>query len=67
MKKLFTTLFLLFLTAPVISETVLLKGGLVHSGNGGAAIIQDILISENTIVGVELTHSLICRAFLKAC
>ena len=52
MKKLFTTLFLLFLVAPVISETVLLKGGLVHSGNGGAAIIQDILISENTIVGV---------------
>ena len=52
MKKLFTTLFLLLLTAPILTETVLLKGGLVNSGNGGTAIIQDILISDNTIVGV---------------
>ena len=52
MKRLFTSLFLLILTAPISAETVLLKGGLVHSGNGGAGIIQDILISDNTIVDV---------------
>ena len=52
MKRLFTTLVLVLLTAPILSETVLLKGGLVHLGNGEAAKIQDILISENIIVGV---------------
>ena len=52
MKRFFTSLFLLILTAPISAETVLLKGGLVHSGNGGAGIIQDILISDNTIVDV---------------
>ena len=52
MKKLFTTLVLVLLTAPILSETVLLKGGLVHLGNGEAAKVQDILISENIIVGV---------------
>ena len=57
MKRLFTSLFLFILTAPITAETVLLKGGLVHSGNGGAGIIQDILISENTIVdAVSYTH-----------
>ena len=52
MKRLFTTLVLVLLTAPILSETVLLKGGLVHLGNGEAAKVQDILISENIIVGV---------------
>ena len=52
MKKIFTTLVLVLLTAPVLSGTVLLKGGLVHSGNGGTATVQDILISENIIVNV---------------
>jgi imidazolonepropionase-like amidohydrolase len=52
MKRLFITLVLVLLTAPILSETVLLKGGLVHLGNGEAAKVQDILISENIIVGV---------------
>ena len=52
MRRLFTTLALVFLTAPILSGTVLLKGGLVHSGNGGTATVQDILISENIIVDV---------------
>ena len=52
MKRLFITLVLVLLTAPILSETVLLKGGLVHIGNGEAAKVQDILISENIIVGV---------------
>ena len=52
MKRLFTTLVLVLLTAPILSKTVLLKGGLVHLGNGEAAKVQDILISENIIVGV---------------
>ena len=52
MKRLFTTLVLVLITAPILSETVLLKGGLVHLGNGEAAKVQDILISENIIVGV---------------
>ena len=53
MRRLFTTLALVFLTAPILSGTVLLKGGLVHSGNGGIATVQDILISENIIVDGE--------------
>jgi len=52
MKRLFITLVLVLLTAPILSETVLLKGGLVHLGTGDAAKVQDILISENIIVGV---------------
>lgn len=52
MKRLSINIFLFLLTAHLSSETILLKGGLVHSGNGGAAIIQDILISDNTIVGL---------------
>jgi len=51
MKRLSLSLFLLF-TLYLSSETVLLKGGLVHLGNGDIAKIQDILISENTIIGV---------------
>ena len=52
MKRLYTVLVLVLLTAPILSETVLLKGGLVHLGNGEAAKVQDILISENVIVSV---------------
>ena len=52
MKRLSINIFLFLLTAHLSSETILLKGGLVHSGNGGTAIIQDILISDNTIVGL---------------
>ena len=52
MKRIFITLVLVLLITPISSETVLLKGGLVHSGNGKSAVIQDILISENIIIGV---------------
>jgi len=52
MKKIFITFVLVLLITPISSETVLLKGGLVHSGNGKSAVIQDILISENIIIGV---------------
>jgi len=51
MKRLSLSLFLLF-TLNLSSETILLKGGLVHSGNGDSAKIQDILISDKTIVGI---------------
>jgi imidazolonepropionase-like amidohydrolase len=51
MKRLSLSLFLLF-TLYLSSETVLLKGGLVHLGNGDIAKIQDILISDNIIIGV---------------
>ena len=51
MKKLSLSLFLLF-ALNLLSETVLLKGGLVHLGNGDIAKTQDILISDKTIVGV---------------
>jgi len=36
----------------ISAEKVLLKGGLVHSANGKTATIQDILISDNTIIGL---------------
>ena len=51
MKRLSLSLFLLF-TLYLSSETILLKGGLVHLGNGDIAKTQDILISDNTIIGV---------------
>ena len=51
MRKLSITLFLL-LTVHISAEKVLLKGGLVHSANGKTATIQDILISDNIIVGI---------------
>ena len=51
MKKLSLSLFLIF-TFNLSSETILLKGGLVHSGNGDSPKIQDILISDKTIVGI---------------
>ena len=51
MKRLSLSLFLIF-TFNLSSETILLKGGLVHSGNGDSAKNQDILISDKTIVGI---------------
>ena len=51
MKQFLITLFTV-LTVQISAETVFLKGGLVHSGNGETSVVQDILISENTIVGV---------------
>ena len=51
MKRLSLSLFLIF-TLNLSSETILLKGGLVHLGNGESAKTQDILISDKTIVGV---------------
>jgi imidazolonepropionase-like amidohydrolase len=51
MKRLSLSLFLIF-TLNLSSETILLKGGLVHLGNGDSAKTQDILISDKTIVGV---------------
>ncbi|MDG2347816.1 MAG: hypothetical protein P8L73_06555, partial [SAR86 cluster bacterium] len=51
MKNFSITLFLIF-TLHVSAETVLLKGGLVHTGDGNSAKIQDILITGNIISGV---------------
>ena len=51
MKRLSLSLFLIFILN-LSSETILLKGGLVHLGNGDSAKTQDILISDKTIVGV---------------
>ena len=51
MKHFSITLFLIF-TFHVSAETVLLKGGLVHTGDGNSAKIQDILITGNIISGV---------------
>ena len=51
MKRLSLSLFLIF-TFNLSSETILLKGGLVHTGNGDSAKTQDILISDKTIVGI---------------
>ena len=51
MKRLSLSLFLIF-TFNLSSETILLKGGLVHSGNGDSAKTQDILIADKTIVGI---------------
>ena len=51
MKRLSLSLFLIF-TLNLSSETILLKGGLVHLGNGDSAKTQDILISDKIIVGV---------------
>ena len=51
MKRLSLSLFLIF-TFNLSSETILLTGGLVHSGNGDSAKTQDILISDKTIVGI---------------
>jgi imidazolonepropionase-like amidohydrolase len=51
MKRLSLSLFLLF-TLNLSSETILLKGGLVHLGNGEISKTQDILISDNKIIGV---------------
>ena len=54
MKRFSITLFLL-LSFHVSAETILLKAGLVHSGNGEVGKIQDILISDNIIVDVGLS------------
>ena len=51
MKHFSITLFLIF-TFHLSAETILLKGGLVHAGNGSSAKIQDILITGNIISGV---------------
>tara|TARA_B100000287_G_scaffold379789_1_gene383138 strand:- start:929 stop:2173 length:1245 start_codon:yes stop_codon:yes gene_type:complete len=51
MRKLSLTLFL-FCVFNLAAETLLLKGGLVHSANGETARVQDILISDNTIIGI---------------
>ena len=45
-------ILLLLLTVHVSSETILLKGGLVHLGNGEPATSKDILISDNRIASV---------------
>ena len=42
MRRLVTTLALVFLTAPILSGTVLLQGGLVHSGNEETATVTKI-------------------------
>ena len=52
MKGFSKNILLLLLTAHVSSETVLLKGGLVHVGNGEPATPKDILISDNRIASV---------------
>ena len=52
MKGFSKNILLLLLTAHVSSETILLKGGLVHLGNGEPATSKDILISDNRIASV---------------
>jgi len=52
MKGFSKNILLLFLTVHVSSETILLKGGLVHLGNGEPATPKDILISDNRIASV---------------
>ena len=52
MKRFTINLLLILFTANVLSETILLKGGLVHQGNGEVAITTDILIADNRIVDV---------------
>ena len=52
MKGFSKNILLLLLTAHVSSETILLKGGLVHIGNGEPATLKDILISNNRIASV---------------
>ena len=52
MKGFSKNILLLFLTVHVSSETILLKGGLVHLGNGEPATPKDILISDNRSASV---------------
>ena len=52
MKGFSKNILLLLLTVNVSSETILLKGGLVHLGNGEPATTKDILISDNRIASV---------------
>ena len=52
MKGFSKNILLLLLTVNLSSETILLKGGLVHLGNGEPATPKDILISDNRIASV---------------
>ena len=52
MKGFSKNILLLLLTVHVSAETILLKGGLVHLGNGEPATSKDILISDNRIASV---------------
>ena len=51
MKYLSLTLFLVF-SLSAFSQSILLKGGMVHSGTGAEATLQDILISGNKIAKI---------------
>ena len=52
MQGFLNNILLLLLTVNVSSETILLKGGLVHLGNGEPATSKDILISDKRIASV---------------
>ena len=56
MKYFSLTLFAV-LSLSAFSHSILLKGGMVHSGTGAEATLQDILISGNKIakIGKNLT------------
>ena len=56
MKYFSLTLFAV-LSLNAFSQSILLKGGMVHSGTGAGATLQDILISGNVIakIGKNLT------------
>ena len=56
MKYFSLTLFAVF-SLSAFSQSILLKGGMVHSGTGAEATLQDILISGNEIakIGNNLT------------
>ena len=56
MKYFSLTLFAV-LSLSALSQSILLKGGMVHSGTGAGATLQDILISGNEIakIGKNLT------------
>ena len=57
MKYFSLTLFAV-LSLSAFSQSILLKGGMVHSGTGAEATLQDILISGNEIakIGKNLNH-----------
>ena len=51
MKYFSLTLFAV-LSLSAFSQSILLKGGMVHSGTGAEATLQDILISGNEIAKI---------------
>ena len=55
--KYFSLILFAIFSLSAFSQSILLKGGMVHSGTGAEATLQDILISGNEIakIGKNLT------------